>query len=103
VSKTNDTPELRQRIAEQKLSLGDLIGLIEGYEVADASLDAVKADLKQLETLYASVAMPGGGQGVEQQDGVTVIGGGTAPATLTDEQLNSIREKAALIRNNYIN
>jgi len=103
VSASNDSPELRQRIAEQKLSLNDLIALIESYSVDDARLTGVKEDLKGLKVLFAEVASATGGSEVSEENGTTVIGGGGAPATLTDAQLVAIRDKAAAIRNTYIN
>lgn len=103
VSKSNDTPELRQRIAEQKLSLGDLLGLVESYDVNDPMLETVKGDLRALNALFADVKAGGGGATVSQENGVAVIGGGAGPATLTDEQLNALRDKAAAVRNTYIN
>lgn len=103
VSGTNDTPELRQRIAEQKLSLGDLISLVDSYEAEDAAITGVRADLKALEALFADVAAGGGSTSTSQENGVTVIGGGGAAATLTNAQLRAIRDKAAAIRNTYIN
>ena len=103
VSASNDTPELRQRIAEQKHSLGDLVGLIGAYQADDARLEGVKTDLAALQTLFAQVTMPAPGATVTQENGTAVIGGNSPAATLTDEQLKSIREKTATIRNSYIN
>ena len=103
VSKTNDTPELRQRIAEQKLSLGDLIALVNTYEAEDAAITGVRADLTALQALFAEVAHGSVGTTTSEENGVTVIGGGGTTATLTDAQLGAIRDKAATIRNTYIN
>jgi hypothetical protein len=103
VSLTNDAPELRQRIAEQKLSLGDLIGLIGSYEGNDGTIASVKGDLEALSALFSEVSVGGGGSTLTKEKGVAVIGGGAASATLTDAQLNAIREKAAAIRSTYIN
>lgn len=104
VTKTNDTPAMRQRIAEQKLGLGDLIALVGTYDDGDAALGAVLADLKALHALYEAVPFGANATGeVKQEEGVAVIGGGGPPATLTDEQLIAIRDKAAAVRANYIN
>lgn len=103
VSATNDSPELRQRIAEQKLSLNDLIGLIDSYAVDDQRLTAVKEDLNGLKALFADVATATSGSEVKQENGTTVVGAGGTAATLTDAQLAAIRDKAAAIRNTYIN
>ncbi|MBK9416875.1 MAG: hypothetical protein IPO05_10275 [Flavobacteriales bacterium] len=103
VSLTNDSPELRQRIAEQKLSLVDLIALISSYELDDPALSTVMADLKALETLFADVPVGGGSTTVTQENGVALIGGDSKPSSINDEQLAAIREKAAAVRNSYIN
>lgn len=97
------TPELRQRIAEQKLSLSDLSGLLNGYTTPDPALDAVKADVAELTAAFAGIELPQGDGATTQENGVTVVGGSAAPATLTDAQLAVIREKVTAIRNNYIN
>lgn len=103
VSIASDTPELRQRIAEQKLSLNDLISLIDSYPVEDQRLVAVKADLDALKALFAEVATAAPGATVTQENGVSVVGGNGPSATLTDAQLTAIRDKAAAIRATYIN
>jgi len=103
VAVSSDSPELRQRIAEQKLALNDLVGLIESYTVDDPRLTAVKEDLKALQTLFAEVAMPSSDVKVTQENGVAVVGGTAPRATLTDAQLAALRDKTAAIRNTYIN
>lgn len=102
VARTSATPELRQRIAEQKLSLNDLLGLIDTYDDSDPALNATKQDLRTLAEAFATVEVGAGGGDVSQQDGVTVIGGGSA-ATISDEQLAAIRDQVTAIRNAYIN
>lgn len=104
ISASSDTPELRQRIAEQKHSLKDLVGLLASYEVEDTRLTGVKADLNSLQELFAKVATPEPGANSNTgADGKTVVSGNTPAASLTDDQLKAIREKAASIRNSYIN
>jgi len=103
VSKANDSPALRQRIAEQKLSLGDLLDLLSTYDQNDAALSGTIADMKAIDALFAEVAAGTAGTDVKQEGGLTVIGGGGSPASLTDAQLSAIREKAAAVRNNWIN
>lgn len=103
VSKTNDTPELRQRIAEQRISLNDLSNLLDSYDIDDARLTGVKADITALKGLFAEVATGASGTGMVEENGVAVIGAGGTPATLTDAQLSAIRDKTAAIRTSYIN
>lgn len=102
VAKRNPSAELRQRIAEQKLSLTDLIALLETYG-DDETLQGARTDLGSLAALYAEVQAGGGGVSAKQENGVTVIGAEGGPATLSDAQLKAITEKAAAIRNSYIN
>lgn len=103
VSATNDSQELRQRIAEQKLSLNDLLALVNSYNTGDAALDAVRNDLIAVQELYKDVVVEVGSSSVTEENGVTVLGGDTPGATLTDAQLSAIRDKVAEIRNAYIN
>lgn len=103
VAGTNDTPELRQRIAEQRLSLVDLIALIDTYEAEDPVVSSVRGDLKALDVLFSEVSAGTGGTTTTEENGVTVVGGGGTAASLTDAQLGAIRDKAAAIRNTYIN
>lgn len=102
VAKGNRSPELRQRIAEQKLSLTDLVALLKTYG-EDETLQGPRADLDALAALFADVQAGGGGVSAREEGGITVIGAEGGPATLTDAQLSAITEKAAAIRNSYIN
>jgi hypothetical protein len=103
VTAQHDSPELRQRIAEQKLPLGELIELISTYSVDDPAVATTLADLKSLNELYANVTIASGASTVTQENGTAVIGSSAAPATVNDEQLKAISEKATAVRNTYIN
>lgn len=103
VNKEHGTPELRQRIAEQKLPLTDLIELVETYSPDDAAVAAVLKDLKTLDALFADVIVPSGESTMTQENGVTTIGGTAPQAALTDAQLKSITDAVANIRASYIN
>jgi hypothetical protein len=94
---------LRQRIAEQKLSLNDLIGLLDSYTVDDPRLTGVKADLNALQALFAEIVIATPEATVSEENGVATIGGGGPAATLNDAQLTAIRDRTAAIRNSYIN
>ncbi len=102
VAGTNSSPELLQRIAEQKLSLKDLIALIDTYTSDDATLKTTRADLISLLDLFANV-QPGSSGNMTQENGVTVIGGGGTAATMTREQFAPIAARTAEIRNKIIN
>ena len=102
-ARTKDTPELRSRIAEQRLSLNDLLGLMNTYTGTDEALNGAKADLKALSDLFGPAPAAGTPAQVTQENGVAVIGGGEPAAALTDDQLKAITERTATIRNAYIN
>lgn len=104
VTKTNDSPKLRERIAEQKLSLGDLTELLSTYGDGEPALTAARDDLAGIKLLFDGVALGTNATTAPAKDGaVTVIGGGGPPPMLTDEQLKAITEKATAIRSNWIN
>ena len=69
----------------------------------DGALKEVTRDLVALQAIFAQIPAATAGSTVTQEGGVTVIGGGDAPATLSDKQLEELRVKVAEIRNNYIN
>jgi hypothetical protein len=103
VAAQHDTPELRQRIAEQKLPLIDLLELVKTYSPDDPAVASVQTDLEKLTDLFKDVVTPTGAATVTQENGVAVIGGGAPTAALTDAQMKSIHEAVTAIRNAYIN
>lgn len=102
VCKQHDTPELRQRIADQRIPLGELIELMSTYSTDDPAVGGVKGDLDALAALYSAVPAAAAST-VTQENGVAVIGGGSPPAAVNDEQLKALSEKTTSIRNGYIN
>ena len=103
VAKGHDTPDLRQRIAEQRLPLVDLLKLVETYSPDEAAVESVAKDLRTLDSLFAQVTVPSGSSTVTKENGVTTIGGTSPTAALTDAQLASITKAVADIRGKYIN
>ena len=98
VTTTPEATSLRQHIAEQKLSLQNLIGLLSQYG-EDEMLAPTIADLQALEALYEEVSIDHQ-QGDISKDPDTgeMIIGGTNTITISDEALASILEKAKEIR-----
>ena len=103
VARIHNTPELRQRIAEQRLPLVDLLEVVKTYSPDDPAVSAVLKDLRSLESLFADVTIPSGGSTVTQEGGTTMIGGTAPVASLTDAQLKSITEAVVKVRTSYIN
>ena len=102
VAAAHNTPELRQRIAEQRIPLEDLVELVKTYSPDDPAVAGVLKDLESIQALFAQVTVPQGGSTITEENGVTVIGGTTPTAALTDDQLKSITQAVAAIRANYI-
>src|SRR5690606_10300070 len=78
VTRHHDSPQLRQRIAEQRLPLGDLLELVKTYSPDDAAIASVLKDLEALQVIYADVEMPSGTSTMTEENGMATIGG-TAP------------------------
>ena len=102
VGTAGSSEELNQRIAEQKLSLDNLIGLVNIYE-PDADLTKVLEDLTQSKAAYEGVS-GGSGEGVVtgEENGVVVVGG-DGVSNLSNEQLAVLSETVRTIRDSYIN
>lgn len=103
IAEQHDTPELRQRIAEQRFPLGDLVELVGSYSQGDGAITEVLKDLTALQELFEDVSVPTGESTLEESDGMVVIGGTAPPASLTDPQLETITKAVADIRAEYIN
>ena len=102
VAAADPSPELNQRIAEQKLSLDNLIALVNTYE-QDEDLAGVLTDLENIKAAFADVSSSDQESSVTVgEGGVAVIGGGGV-STLSDEQLAALTETVSEIRANYIN
>lgn len=98
----NPTDELRQRIADQKYPLNDLVSLLQSYEDSD-ELQAILNDVKDLQASFDKIEVVKGNTTAETDpdSGITVIGGGDQ-LSIDDATLAEITEKAAALRNRYI-
>lgn len=103
VANKHNTPELRQRIAEQRFPLDDLVKLLELYREGNDAISEVYNDLNGLKAEFAEVSVPSGESTMEEEDGIPVIGGTAPPASLTDQQFGAITSTVAGIRAKYIN
>lgn len=102
IATTGDKPEpkLLERIAEQKISLDNLIELVSSYNSSGA-LDAILADLSSIKEAYGTVSIEKEkGSMTTGEDGVATIGGKTK-ATISPEALMKLTETVAEIRKGY--
>jgi hypothetical protein len=93
--------ELITRIAEQKLTLGDLANLLASYS-DDQSLADVLQDVQSLQAIYEGVTITKGPTttSIDPEDGELVLDA-TTKIDITKEQLLAIQSKAKELRTKY--
>jgi hypothetical protein len=93
------TDALKQRIAEQKLILDDVLDLIESYSDSPA-IEGMISQLKPVRAAFEGVGQgDGGASTVDNEDGVIIIRGGNK-LKADDETILAISDAIALLRNN---
>ncbi len=104
VARGSEAPseELMTRIADQKISLGNLIDLVEAYNT-DNKLEEIHSDLLALREVFNSTVQTEKGETALQtaEDGTAVIGAKTK-TQFTAEGLESIYTAVNEIRTRYI-
>jgi len=94
--------KLLQRIAEQKLSLNNLVELVKAYN-SDGQLDEILGDLDRINNAYSDVSIEKTKATVsESDDGVTVIGGGSKNPGISEKTLQNITSAVSEIRSKYV-
>lgn len=101
ISHADGNAELRERIAEQKYSLADLIKLIGTYENQENLAD-VKADLESLQAIFAEVEINKAKTETSADENGTMVIGGASTVTMSDETLAKVQASVAEIRSKYI-
>jgi hypothetical protein len=100
IAPNNDA--LKLRIAEQKYSLTNLIGLLNSYEDDDISQDMLD-ELIELDALFNKItAVKTAGENHKDENGVTTIGG-SIKLGMNDAILEEITAKVVEIRTDIIN
>ena len=101
LKENQNDPDLVERIAEQKLSLSNLIALVKQYP-DDPALKDILADLQSVNTIYDKVQInTEGGEVTKDKKGGTVIGG-KSTITMAPEVLKEIITTVAAIRTKYV-
>lgn len=103
IAHKEDKPEeaLMTRIAEQKLSLDNLVDLVTAYNSKN-ELDDILEDLSKIEKSFNDVSIEKQKTTVsEAEDGTTVIGGKTT-STISPETLTEITKVVSEIRQRYV-
>jgi hypothetical protein len=93
------TSALKQRIAEQKLILEDVLNLIGSYSDSPA-IEGMISQLQPIVTAFEGVTS-GDGEATtaDNEEGVIIIGGGNE-LHADDETISAISDAIALLRNN---
>ena len=93
---------LKLRIAEQKYSLTNLIGLLYSYEEDDISQDILE-ELEELDVIFKKITeVKTAGENHKDENGVTIIGG-SIKLGMNDDILEEITAKVVEIRTDIIN
>jgi hypothetical protein len=91
---------MRQRIAEQKYSLNNLMSYLEKFG-DKPSLQELKADLKRLQDAYSTVSENKGKTSTSKDESGKMVIGTTATIAMDDASLSKIATLAGEIRTKY--
>ena len=104
IANTTKNQAIITRIGEQKLSLDNLIALLDSYKADNEAIPGLLTQLTDLKKVFDAIPTAPAAETTTTTDkdkGVTTIGGGSA-FTLTAEQLKKITDKSTEIRNKMI-
>jgi len=103
IALTTKSEAITTRIGEQKLSLENLIALLESHKSENEGISEVMKSLVELKQIYDTINGAAGETTVstDKEKGVTTIGNGSS-YSINADQLKQITEKAKEIRNKII-
>ena len=96
--------ELKERIGEQKIIMGDLMLILENYK-RDKQFENLVNQLNELKALFKDVEIkiiPGEPEAVEQDGMLVIIQNEESVVVISDEQISAIIAKTEEIRTNLI-
>ncbi len=102
VAKIKTSEELNSRIAEQKITLDQIILLVEHYE-ASPKMKTLREELVALDKIYAGIevkTVPGESKKVEKGGTITIEQTGTTEVKMKPGDLDAILAQVTLIRDN---
>jgi hypothetical protein len=103
IAKTTKNTGVVSRIGEQKMSLENLISLLQSYKTDNESIPVLLIQLNDLKKVFDSIPVTATETtaSTDKEKGVTVIGNGNT-FNLSPEQLKQISDKSSEIRNKII-
>ncbi|MDZ4752002.1 MAG: hypothetical protein SGI87_10335 [Flavobacteriales bacterium] len=96
-----NSADLKQRIAEQKYALRDLLSLVNQY-TEFPQLSGVRADLEEMQALFNEVQETKGGAETSKDENGMVVIGGSAGVSMSEETLAKVSTKVKELRTKYI-
>lgn len=104
VAEKTKNAELRNRIAEQKLSLDNLVSLMDAKK-EDKDVAEVLTELQALKAIFDKLPASSGETNVStnEKEKVTELGGESTASAMTDAQFSAILSKVSALRNNIVN
>lgn len=96
--------EVKERIGEQKIIMGDLMLILENYK-RDKQFEDLVSQLNELKDLFSEVQIqiiPGEPEAIEQDGMLVIVQNEESVVTMSDELLESIIAKVDEIRANLI-
>lgn len=103
IANTTKNEDITTRIGEQKLSLDNLVALLESYKTTNEGINETYNQLVELKKIYDAIPVKVAETiaSTDPQAGVTIVDNKSS-YKLTPEQLKAISDKAAQIRNKII-
>lgn len=103
IANATKNDDIATRIGEQKLSLDNLVALLDTYKTSNDGVNTTLNQLKELKQIYDGIEVKTAETEVstDKKEGVTTIDNKSS-YKLTPEQLKAITDKAAQIRNKII-
>jgi hypothetical protein len=94
-----------ERLADQKLTLDNLLAYLEKYAENDADVKEVHGWFKELETAFAGLEEKSTGSGItlkKKEGSKKMVLGGGETIRISEAQFNAIKNKISEIRNNIV-
>lgn len=103
IANATKNDDIAKRIGEQKLSLDNLVALLDTYKTSNDGVSTTLAQLKELKQIYDGIDVKTSATEVstDKKEGVTTVDN-KSDFKLTPEQLKAITDKAMQIRSKII-
>lgn len=103
IAKATNNKDIATRIGEQKLSLDNLVALLDNYKTTNDGVKDILVQMQDLKKIYDGLEVKSAETvaSTDKNAGVTTLDNGSN-FTLTPEQLKAITDKATQIRNKII-